>query len=268
MIIKSKEETLRTILREMERRIGVNATRPGDMARLFAEIISEEYFDAYEEIENIRRMASLSTSQGFYVDMIGELVDCTRNIGEDDDSYKDRISKQVYTVAGGNETAIRLRALAVPGVARVRIERFSHGPGSFTLQVFPTIGKADLYLLKTVEAAIATAADRGIYVEVVGPKLRNIRMGVQIQVASGVLLTERRMIEQDVKRAAIRYLNELQEGEMFVANELVQRVMEVDEKILDMQVTRMEVDGVSRGFRNLALEDGYVFGVDDVAVSA
>ena len=125
MIIKSQQEMTRRVLESLQNRVGVNATEAGTLAQTFTEVLVEEFYDFYEELNIVNAMAFLSTSEGQFVDLIGELLDCKREVGEVDLEYKERIRKQVYRVAGGNLAAIRLEALKVIGVEEVDFEEYS-----------------------------------------------------------------------------------------------------------------------------------------------
>src|SRR5699024_9698699 len=118
------------------------------------------------ELDLVTAMSYISSSSGVYLEMIGELLSCTREEGETDDNYRARISNQVSVMQNANMIAIRLKALQVPGVADIQLKRFTRGTGSYTCYVVPQVYPIDDNLLIRVEDALNEITAYGSYVEV------------------------------------------------------------------------------------------------------
>lgn len=266
MIIKSQQEMTSRILQSLQNRVGVNATGAGTLAQTFTEVLVEEFYDFYDELNLVNAMAFLSTSEGQFVDLIGELLDCAREVGESDLEYKERIRKQVYRVAGGNLTAIRLEALKVIGVEEVEFEEYSEGPGSFTCYVYGGRGAETRLLVSDVAAAIDKVKSYGVSVKVLAPKEKTVFVGMDIMFKEGVGSSEQSLLKEQVRRNVIDYINGLGKDESLIVNEIIQRAMEVSEKILDLEIKAMRIDGRQRYVSNVNSSKNERFVVESVEV--
>lgn len=266
MIIKSQQEMTKRVLESLQNRVGVNATGAGTLAQTFTEVLVEEFYDFYEELNIVNAMAFLSTSEGQFVDLIGELLDCSREVGEADLEYKERIRKQVYRVAGGNLAAIRLEALKVIGVEEVEFEEYSNGPGSFTCYVYGGQGAETRLLVYDVAKAIDKVKAYGVSVEVKSPKETPVYLAIDIAFKPGTGQSEQALMRDAAKSAVIAYINALGKQEELVVNEVIQLVMETSEKVLDMEIKEMRIDGKSRYVSNALPGKNERFVVENVEV--
>lgn len=265
-MMKSKEEIMNDLLYRLEQQTPINNVDPGSIARTFLEILSEEFFSFYNQLEVATAMAFVSTSNGAYLDMIGKLLDCTRNSGESDENYRARITNQVYVVAGANLTAIRLAALQVEGVTDIMFREYSHGAGSFTLYVISDDPELDQSILNRVQEAIDEKKAYGIYAEVKTPVLIPVELKVRLVFSDGASVAERESIRQNVARNLRTYINLIQIGSSFVLNEAIQRIMETSEKIKDVDIYSMKVNNTSRfvSNANLKWEERFILDVLDI----
>lgn len=266
MIIKSQQEMTRRVLESLQNRVGVNATGAGTLAQTFTEVLVEEFYDFYEELNIVSAMAFLSTSEGQFVDLIGELLDCKREVGEADLEYKERIRKQVYRVAGGNLAAIRLEALKVIGVEEVDFEEYSEGPGSFTCYVYGGQGAETRLLVYDVAQAINKVKAYGVSVEVKAPKETSLYLAVEMAFRPGTGQSEQSLVRDNARSALIAYINGLGKQEEFIVNEAIQIAMESSEKVLDIEIKEMRVDGRSRYVSNVMPGKNERFVVENVEV--
>ena len=118
-MIKSRQEILEDLQTRMIASTPITNTNPGSIARTFQEVLTEEFYEFYTELDFYVAMSFLSTAEDSYLDLIGELLDCARTVGEADDDYRARISNQVYVVAGGNLTAPPFKLLKLDNVLDV-----------------------------------------------------------------------------------------------------------------------------------------------------
>lgn len=248
---KSKQDMLETILGEMVMKQGITEISPGGVARTFAEILVEEFYQFYDELDSMLLMNFVSTAVGRYLDLIGELLDCTRNQGESDADYRYRITQQVYVVQGANLTAIRVKVLQLDGVADVQFKRFTNGAGSFTCYVIPEVYPLTSDVLRKVEAVVNEVAGYGIYGEVKASMSIPVDMNLEIFFRTETTTAERQSIRQQISSAVEGYVRELRMGDAIIINEIIQRVMDVSTKILDMQIQQVVVSDVNQYIRNI-----------------
>ena len=248
---KTKQEVLDNILAQLTSRKGITETSAGSVARTFAEIITEEFYGFYEELDAMMLMSYVSTARDSYLDLIGALLNCTRNSGEADNDYRYRITNQVYVVQGGNLTALRIKILQVSGIADVRFKRFTNGAGSFTCYIIPEVFPIAADLINKVQAVVDEVASYGIYGEVKTSTAIPIDMNIQLIFATQTTNAERQTIRQQVVAAVEKYIKSLSMGEGIIINEVIQRTMEISSKITDMQIYNLVVKDVSQYVKNV-----------------
>lgn len=266
MIVKSQKEMTERILGSLQNRVGVNATGAGTLAQTLTEVLVEEFYDFYEELNLVNAMAFLSTSEGGYVDLIGQLMDCAREVGESDLAYKERIRKQVYRVAGGNLTAIRLEALKVLGVEDIEFEEYADGPGSFTCYVYGGLGDDMRLVVNDVAQAIEKVKAYGVSVSVKTPVEKPVYLAFDMVFREGVGPSEQSLLKDQARTAVIGYINGLPKGDALIINEVIQQVMETSEKVLDMEIRDMRVNGRARYVSNVLPGMNERFVVENVEV--
>jgi uncharacterized phage protein gp47/JayE len=248
---KSRQEILDDLLRRLREETPITNVNPGSIARTFCEILAEEFYSFYNELEISSTMAFVSTANGRYLDMMGALLNCTRLAGEDDVAYRARIVNQVYVVAGGNYTAIRLKALSIPGVRDVMLREFTHGAGSFGVYVITDDPRTEPSLLRQVQTAVDETKSFGIYGEVKSPVLIPLELMVRLVFSNDTSSNEKSSIRQNVAKNLMNYINNIPMGETFVINEAIQRVMETSSKIKDMDFYSLKVNQIPRFVANV-----------------
>lgn len=264
---KSQEQILNDLEYRMRTMTDINDTEPGSIARTFLEILTEEFYEFYTELELTATMGFVSTASGRYLDMIGELLGCVREIAEMDKEYRHRITNQVYVVAGANLTAIRLKALSIDGVNDVIFKEYAHGAGSFSCYVITNNPKADRAILRAVENAINDTKAYGIYAEVKTPVLIPVDLMVRLIFSSDAGSAEKATIRQSAIREARNYIDGLGLGETFVINELIQRIMDVSTKIKDMDIYGMKTNGIGRYVMNASCKWDERFVLDTLDIT-
>lgn len=248
---KSRQEILDDLLQRLQTSTSVTAADPGSIARTFIEVLTEEFYDFYNELDLNATMGFVSTASGRYLDLVGSLLDCIRNSGESDSNYRARITQQVYTVAGGNQASIRLKALAIDGVRDIVMRQYTNGAGSFTVHVITDDPTTPLSILNQVQTAVNDAKAYGVYAEVKSPVLIPMEIQVRLVFSSDAGVAQKTTIRQQVVKEIKDYCDSLILGDPFVINEVIQRAMDVSNSIQDIDIYSMKVDSASRFVGNV-----------------
>lgn len=264
---KTKEQILVDLEYRLKLQTDITNMNPGSVARTFLEVLTEEFYDFYDELELSATMGFVSTARGHYLDMIGMLLNCERVLGETDDNYRSRIINQVYVAAGANLTAIRLKALSVAGVRDVIFRQYSHGAGSFSCYVITNETETSKSVLDAVQAAIEDAKAFGIYAEVKSPVLIPAQLMVRLIFSNEAGTAERASIRQAVATSIQGYFDNMGLGEELILNEIIQRVMEVNSKIRDTDVYGMTVNGIERFASNVQIKWNEKFILDSLDIT-
>lgn len=248
---KSRQEILDDLLQRLQVGTPITAADPGSIARTFIEVLTEEFYEIYNELTLNATMGFVSTATGIYLDMIGSLLDCTRASGESDSNYRARITQQVYVVAGANMTSIRLKALAINGVRDIVMRQYTNGAGSFTVHVITDDPTTPIAILNQVKAAVDDAKAYGVYAEVRSPVLIPVELQVRLVFSDDASASQKTTIRQQIIKQVKDYCDSLILGETFIINEMIQRAMDVSSQIKDIDIYSLKVNGTSRFVTNV-----------------
>lgn len=256
---KSRSEMLEDVLERFRVQGGITETTPGSIARMFAEVLIEEFSPMYDDLDLVSSMSVVSKAKGPYLDLIGELLNCYRTANEDDEDFRARISNYVSTIQTGNLISLRLKALQIEGVADVQFKRFTHGTGSFTCYVIPQIYPITNKLLTRVEQVLNADAAYGMGVEVTTSTYSPVDINFNLIFQSKTSTLERQHIRTQVVQNVTAYMKGLNMGSAIIINEIVQRVMETSDQILDMEFKQIVVGEKEYFIKNIepSLEEKY-----------
>jgi uncharacterized phage protein gp47/JayE len=210
--------------------IPVNATQQGDISNVGQDTLVNHDFENYSDFENgtllVRNRASITSGRGL----------------ESDEDFRYRISKQVTASEMGNETAIRLAALSVPGVADVSMVPYVRGLGTFAVYIKSLEARVSDELVDAVQQTIDEVQSFGNRGYALKPKEIGIEMVLSLTYRESITSRDRASINRDVVGAMYDYINNLDIGEDFIVNEVVQRVMQVDDRIKNVGVANKPID--------------------------
>ncbi len=153
---------------------------------------------------------------------------------ENDNSLRFRISNQVFSAEKANLTSIRTAALNVSGVSDVVVLPFRMGIGTFHVIVkaqTPTVPES---LIGSVRERLYFVKAAGVSFDVRAPRETGISMEMDITLFKSVDSTRQKLIQKNIQQVVMSYLDNLDIGEGIIINELVQRVMAVDDNIKNM----------------------------------
>jgi phage-related baseplate assembly protein len=185
----------------------------GRIARLILSIVNEIHAEFYQTLKVSHTAHILSEATGVALDMIGQLLNCTRNEGEDDDTYRYRISKQSLSLATANETAIRLACLSVEGVKDVVMRPYTFGTGSFSVYVVTDTPQTPDNILEEVQNVLEEFKGYGIRAQAFSPKILPVELKARILFDKKVVDLDRQMVRKQAEQAVKDYVNSRNVGE-------------------------------------------------------
>lgn len=161
---------------------------------------------------------------------------------ESDENYRFRITKQLRVLEGGNLMAVRLAALAVPGVVDVIIKPYAKGPGSFALYVVSNDFSEDSPVLRRVEDAVEEVKGGGTTAIILSPTAKRVRLGINL------MFSERgRFVDQATKLTVIaavkeHFANMMPESPLVLSE--IESVVEIAlPDLRRVNVSHVEIDG-------------------------
>jgi hypothetical protein len=250
-MLKTQSEVLADLQARLTEKTDITNVDPGSVARTFLDVLSEEFYEFYSELDLSVTMGFVSTATGSYLNMIGQLLNCPRNAGETDDNYRARITNQVYIVAGANLTSIRLKGLTVDGVKDLVFKQYTHGAGSFTCYVISQTPDTDRSTLSAVQSIIDDTKAYGVYAEVLSPVLIPVELMVRLVFSNDVSTAEKGTIRQNASMALGNYIGNLSMGDSFILNEAIQQIMDVSPKIIDLDIYGLAINNTQKFIGNV-----------------
>lgn len=248
---KTTDEMLESVLTGLRVSGGITETNPGSIARMFSEVLIEEFSPFYDELDLAIAMGFVSTSTGSYLDLIGELLNCTRKDNETDDNYRARISYQVTVQQSANLTSLRIKGLLIDGVADIQFKRFTHGTGSFTCYIIPQEYPITNDILIQVENVMNEAAAYGMNVEVKISEYNPVDMTINLIFTSKASTLEKQYVRNQAALNVTNYMKSLDKGSPIIINEVIQQVMGTSDQILDMKIKQINVSDKEYFVKNI-----------------
>ena len=200
--------------------VSVQALQDGDSSNVGQDVLVHHNFTNY------------TANAGLLVTNSGPL-----NTGrklETDTNYRFRIANGVLSAERANETSIRLAVLLVPGVSSIVMRRFARGIGSFETLIQTVVPNTPSNVIDACQEAIARTQAHGIDGIAVAPRLTGFSMQVKITWRNDITAAEKEDVKTAVQENIADYINNLAIGEVFILNELIERVMSTSEKILNI----------------------------------
>lgn len=169
---------------------------------------------------------------------------------ETNDNLKYRISNAPLLLATSNLDAIKSTISIVPGVSDIIVTPYDQGVGSVGIKVVPTANVLTDNLVAQVSGLASSVKAAGDYLHVDGPDYCPVQIWIQLLFNQGVSDGEKNTLITPCENAVLNYMSELRMGQTFVVNEMIQRVMDVSDLILDMKVRCFNFRGRPQALRN------------------
>lgn len=218
-------ETTETVVLQPEERskfIGIRATEAGNISNIDTNQLIGIFFTGYLDSNNnslqIRNVAPLNFTRE----------------AEADESLRARIKDAINSLATSNLIAIRLAALSLPGVSTVKTIPFFNGIGTAKVIIQATTPTVPDYLLEVVRVAVGQVQAFATYMYVTKPQETGVQVEVNVKFRPETPQNEITNAQVAIGEALTDYINNLDIGEALIINEMVQRVMEVSDFVLDI----------------------------------
>jgi len=154
----------------------------------------------------------------------------TGRFSESDESYRFRLRQAFSVLQGGNQASVMDAVLSVPGVRDATFLPYVGGLGTFSVVIRSQVPIVSDGLQRAAQTAVNQVVAAGNVGNVVRPSYQGLQVKVALEYRPRA---DRITIRQKVRRAGVDYVNSLELGENFVLNELIQRMLETDDHILD-----------------------------------
>ncbi|HLO11234.1 MAG TPA: baseplate J/gp47 family protein [Pseudoneobacillus sp.] len=211
----------------------------GSIAKGLVIAFAKQLYKQYQ-IFKIRGAAGyLSTSTGMYLDMMGELVNCTRFTSETDDNYRYRIAHQIQIVASSNETAIKFRCLAIDGVKNVVVKKFARGIGTFDVYILTDDPVTPADILSEAQSVIDDAAAMGISGYALSPA--PIPIDMKIKLISNKTITQ--SMKKAVEFAVKTYIDSIELGGTMIIDQVTKAIMNASSDIIEFDYNEIKING-------------------------
>lgn len=242
-------------------------TSPGSIAKLFSDIICKNTSDFYDKLTESHLLAFLTTSSGEFLDSIGLLLDCKRLSNESDADYKKRISYQTMYLTKANEVAIRIAILMLEDVEDVKIKRYSHGPGSFTVVPISKSYWEDS-ILTSVEDIVSKNASCGERVIVKKPDFKYVKLDISLIIDQDIDDTTNQELYIKVRDNIQEYIGSIKMGETFITNKLTEIIMATNSKIINYTCNNFIINNERCMFLNQGTrwDEKFVISPDEDAI--
>jgi hypothetical protein len=172
---------------------------------LYTGAVSEELHDVYQEIEDNKTPHIWTGLTGENLDKTGTAVNLPRETGESDATYLYRLMNWTKINEASNTIAIQAAVLTPQYSSNIDYVPYTKGSGTGTCYVLPKH-----YTQENIEAALKEAAERiskvaspSLYIEYIIPKIRSVRLQINIETENGDTALIKEKLEQDI----MEYIN-------------------------------------------------------------
>ena len=143
----------------------------GSVIDLYTLSAADALEDTYKEIDNNRNPHIFTKLKKQELDDTGVMINCPRELNEDDKTYKHRIMNWTLTNEAGNQTAIDDSLLNLHYASSAKYIPFTEGVGTATIYIIPKEYKDDTIekALIEVQSKVSEKISQSTYVTYVVP---------------------------------------------------------------------------------------------------
>ncbi len=155
---------------------------------------------------------------------------------EDDNNFRYRIVNATKSAAKANEMAVRLACLSVPGVSDVMIRNYEYGIGTFGVYIISESPIISDGILKAAQEAINNVQSLGIRGIATPPDYKSCGMNIVLEFYPNTPAGDKDNIVNSAVEIVIGYVNNIPLGQPLIYNEMIQRIMDISDKIKDVNI--------------------------------
>lgn len=218
---------------DSEKYISVSAILPGAQSNVPAGAVRYHNFNSYADFKRgVLRVLNL--------DSIANGQD-----EESDDNFRFRIINNKLSAMAANETAIRLAALSVPGVADVRISDRYFGAGTAYVFIKSTTPMLSEAILARVQEEIDVVKAGGFNVLAMGPDYKYVEVELSVAFKDRTTADEIEQARESIRTVITSYINNLDIAEPLIINEMANRVFSSHPKIKSIGIPGRYFDRIT-----------------------
>lgn len=225
MIVKpSLTDILDVTLQRIAKEAGLTNVQKGSVTRILTESYLTQIIELYDYVDQMFNNVSLSTAQGVYLDLKGDLMRCFRtDATETDSNYRYRISRQPYVIARENLDAMEQNLLQVNGIKRIKIDSQSQGGGYFDVYILTDEIEVPSNILTEAQNIVDNNKARGIIGRAKAPLKEYCDISLIIETKNNVSSSSIQML---VENYISHYLNNIFFGSIVDFGKLCEEVEE------------------------------------------
>jgi hypothetical protein len=257
---RSVQEILRDAAVSIAQNTPITNFNAGSIARSIVEAIAPEIgtggadpnrASLYDFAQEVLDQGYISKATDEHLDLIGGLFSYPRRIEqvrkEDGSLVEEPISNDIYryeltqivpAAATANYAALRLALLTMTGVKDVIGKEYSHGTGSFSFILIAMAGFDERNLVAEAERVIDEVKGYGVRPHVMTPVMVPMDITIKLLFHESTSENQKANIRFEAKNALIRYTGSFERGAGFIYNDLVQEIMNANQKIVDFEILK------------------------------
>ncbi|HHT7153283.1 MULTISPECIES: baseplate J/gp47 family protein [Bacillus cereus group] len=260
LLKRSAQEIIRDACVSISENTPITNFSAGSIARSITEAIAPEIgpgddpkrVSLYDFAQDVLDQGVISKAVNEHLDLIGGLFSYKRRIHQvrgsdgvltekliDDDMYRAELIQIVPASATANHTSLRLACLTVNGVRDVIGKEYTHGTGSFSFIVIPEYGYEKEEVLHNVEEQILKVKAFGNRPNIITPLEIPIDITVQLAFHESTSAQQKSYISFETQNKLQEYFGKFEMGQGFIYNDLVQEIMNINDKIVDFEILKL-----------------------------
>ena len=212
---KTVDEIYEGIQKRFEEKTGETS---GSVLDIFSMSIAQVGADIYEEIEKNKTPHVWTDLHGGKLDSTGLWVNCPRDVGENDASYRYRLMKWMLRNEACNETAIKVTLLNPVSASNIEFVSLTNGCGTGTCYVLPKV-----YTEENIKASLEEArirmnkiASPTIYIDYIIPEVRSVSFEIYLKTTGG----DEALLKEQLTAKIKEYVNKIPPKEYLSIGEI------------------------------------------------
>lgn len=199
---KTYAEIYEDINKRFEEKTGETA---GSVIDMFSMAVSQADEEIYQEIEKNKTPHVWTYLTGATLDATGLWVNCPRDVGENDSSYRYRLMQWMLKNEACNDTAIKVALLNPVHASNIEFVSLTNGCGTGTCYVLPR-----KYTEENIKASLEEARSRmskiaspTTYIDYIIPEIKSVSFEIYLKTSGG----DEKLIKENLTRNVKEYVN-------------------------------------------------------------